>query len=186
MIAALVGGHAVAQGKRSALSMQPDTLVSRFYAQVVARHPLGMPEGEDMKVLSPYLSKALRHKLELSKACFADWHRQYPDPNLKPPSLFVEDGLFSGSSEEAEPKAFHIENTELDKAGASRVTVRLMWDDPFNKPYFWYVAAIVIPENGRPAIDDVLYLKHMGGERGWRLSKALSLGCKGLRWVGWP
>ncbi len=184
LIAVLGWEQAVAQGKPSALPNRPDALVSRFYEQVVARHPLGMPYGADMKVFAPYLSKALRHRLNVSEACFADWHRQNPDRNLKPPSLLLEDGLFSGPSEEAEPKAFHIERTEPGKDGSSRVTVRLTWEDPFNKPYIWYVAAVVVPENGRLVVDDVIYVKHMGGDAGSRLSEALSSGCNGARWVG--
>lgn len=184
LIAVLVCGHAAAQDKSSTLPNRPDALVSSFYEEVVARHPLGMPYGSDMKVFAPYLSKALRHRMDVSEACFADWHRQNPDRNLKPPSVLLEDGLFSGPSEEAEPKAFHIESTEPGNDGSSRVIVRLTWEDRSSKSYFWYVAAVVVPEGGRLVVDDVIYVKHMGGDAGSRLSEALTWGCNGAHWVG--
>jgi hypothetical protein len=185
LIATSALAQVIAQGKAAALPSRPDALVSRFYEQVVARHPLGMPYGADMKVFAPYLSKALRHRLDVSEACFADWHRQNPDPNLKPPSTLLEDGLFSGPSEKAEPKTFHIERIEPGSNGSSRVTVRLTWEDPSSKPYFWYVAAVVVSESGHLAVDDVLYLEDMGGEPGSRLSEALTRGCKGAHWIGY-
>lgn len=38
-----------------------------------------------MKVFAPYLSKALLHRIDIAVAGAADYDRQYPDPNLKPP-----------------------------------------------------------------------------------------------------
>jgi hypothetical protein len=137
-----------------------------------------------MKAFAPYLSKALRYRFDLNNACFVDWCKQNPDPSLKPPVGLIENGIFSGANEEAEPQAFHIERTESEKDGSSRVYVRLTVGDPPNKPMVWYVAAVVVREGGRPAVDDVLYLKGENGEVESRLSTDLSSGCDGARWVG--
>jgi hypothetical protein len=137
-----------------------------------------------MTAFAPYLSKALRHRFDLNNACLVDWRKQNPDPSLKPPVGLIENGIFSGANEEAQPQAFHIERTESDKDGSSRVYVRLTVGDPPNKPLVWYVAAVVVRENGRPVVDDVLYLTGERGEVDSRLTKDLSSGCDGPRWIG--
>ena len=48
-------------------------LVTSLYKQVVARHPVGIPEGEDQEVFAPYLRISLRHQLNSYRACTADW-----------------------------------------------------------------------------------------------------------------
>lgn len=179
-----VWSQSAPQGKPSALPKRSGALVSSLYEQVVARHPLGIPYGADKKVFAPYLSKALLHRFELNNGCFADWRRRNPDPSLKPPVGLIENGLFSGGSEESEPQAFHIERTDPGKDGSSRVYVKLTWEDPPNKPLTWYVAAVVVRENGHSVVDDVLYLKDKNGEVESRLSKDLSSGCDGARWIG--
>jgi len=183
LITALAWG-AVAQGNPAAQTNRPDALVSSLYEQVVARHPLGVPYGADKKIFAPYLSKSLRRRFDLTKACFADWRRQNPDPSLKPPSVLIENGLFSGSAEEAEPTAFHIERTQSLKDGSSRVYVRLTWEDSVNKPFIWYVAAVVVPENSRLVVDDVFYLKSKVGDVESSLSQDLSSQCVNGHWVG--
>jgi hypothetical protein len=149
---------------------QPAAVVDSLYNEVVARHPLGLP---DLKVFGPYLSKTLRHRFDAAGACFSDWIRQHPDSDLKPPSFFIEDGVFSGSSEESEPQTFHIEGTESRKDGSTRARVKLTWEDESDK-LAWYVVAVVVRENDRPVVDDVLFLKHNGRGVEWRLSKILT------------
>jgi hypothetical protein len=184
LMTVLAWGQSAPQGNSSVLPNQPEALVSSLYQQVVARHPLGIPYGADMKIFAPYLSKALLHRFDVNNACFADWRKQNPDPSLKPPVGLIESGLFSGGNEEAEPQAFHIERAESETDSSSRVYVKLTVGDPPDKPLTWYVAAVVVRENGRPVVDDVLYLKGETGEVESRLSKDLSLGCDGPRWVG--
>lgn len=183
LLTVLAWGQGGPQGKPTPLPNQPDALVGSLYKQVVARHPLGIPYGADMRVFAPYLSKALLHRFELSNACFADWRKRNPDPSLKPPVGLIENGIFSGGNEEAEPTAFQMERTTPEK-GSSHVYVQLTVGDPPDKPLVWYVAAEVVRENGRPVVDDVLYLKDKNGEVESRLSKELSSGCDGPRWVG--
>lgn len=164
----------------------PQALVQSLYTQVVVRHPLGIPEGEDMKIFAPYLSKALLRRFHLADACFEDWNRKHPDPNLKPDFGWFESGLFSGDDEQAEPRTFQIERTESKRDGSFRVYVRLTYGPPPAKPWIWQVAAVVVQENGHFAIDDVIYLKE--GPAGRRLvdsrmSQYLSAGCDGPHWV---
>jgi len=181
LLTILAWGQGSPLGKPSA---QPDVLVNSLYKQVVARHPLGIPYGADMKVFAPYLSKTLLHKFDLNNACFADWRRQNPSPGMKPPVGLIENGIFSGGNEEAEPQAFQIEKTESEQNGASRVYLKLTWGSPPDKPLVWYVAAVVVRENGRPVVGDVLFLKDNDREIESRLSEDLAAGCNGPRWVG--
>jgi hypothetical protein len=167
-------GQAAQQGKPSAPPDQPDAVVDSLYKQVVVLHPLGVP---DLKAFGPYFSKKLLHRFDLGDACFDRWLRQHPDPNLKPPSIFIEEGLFSGSSEKSEPQAFHIEKTESSKDGSSRVLVKLTYEEATFK-LIWHVVAVVVRENGRPVVDDVLYLKENDRDIDYRLSESLTRGCR--------
>jgi hypothetical protein len=178
-------GQLAQEPNPAGLPKEPEALARSLYQQVVARHPLGVPYGADMKVFAPYLSKALLHRFDLNDACFADWHRQNPAPNLKPPVGSIEDGLFSGANEEAEPQAFHIERTESEKDGSFRVRVRLTRGAAPENPLIWRVAAVVVPESGRFVVDDVIYLKDEARDVDSRLSEYLSAGCDGARWVGY-
>jgi hypothetical protein len=161
----------------------PDAVVRELYREVVARHPLGIPGDADMKIFAPYLSKALLHRIDLAIACSADEARQHPDPNSKPEIVWLEAGLFSGDDEQASPRIFHIERTQGESDGSFRVYVRLTWGSP-SKPWIWRVAAIVIRENGRFVVDDVIYLKDESRAVESRLSEYLSAGCDGSHWVG--
>ncbi|MGA2633885.1 MAG: hypothetical protein ABSF16_06590 [Terracidiphilus sp.] len=156
---ALVIGQAVGNGKPAGVPNQPEALVRSLYTQVVVRHTLGVPEGEDMKIFAPYLSKALLHKMDLAIACVDDWHRQNPEPHLKPELGWLELGPFSGDNERASPQTFHIERTQLEKDGSLRVYVRLTRPYPNVPPSIWRVAAVVARENGGFVVDDVMYLK---------------------------
>ncbi len=68
-------GQAGQPSQPSGLSKQPETLVRNLYKEVVARHPRGIPEGADMKIFAPYLSKALQHRIDVAGACYDDWIR---------------------------------------------------------------------------------------------------------------
>jgi hypothetical protein len=166
---------------------QPVALVRSLYQEVVARPPVGMLSGADWKIFAPYLSKTLMHRIDLNIACGEDWHRQYPDPDLKPPVL--EMGLFSGNDEKTEPRTFHIERTESETDGSFHIYVRLTHGTPNTSSWWvWHVAAILVRENGRLVVDDVIFLKDEKDESGvdCRLSESLSDGCDGPRWVGYP
>jgi hypothetical protein len=165
----LVLGQA-AHRKHASPANRPEALVRSLYTQVLARHPLGVPDDADMKVFAPYLSKALLHRMDLAIACGADWHRQNPEPHLKPALSWLELGPFSGDNERASPQSFLIERTQSEKDGSFRVYARLTRAYPEGSPSIWRIAAIVILENGHFVVDDVIYLKdkELDENRGYR------------------
>jgi len=158
-------------------------MVQSLYREIVARHPVGIPEGAEMKIFSPYLSKALLQKIDFAVACSTDWGWQHPDPNEKPGFAWLESGLFSGNDERTSPRAFRIEKTHQERDGSFRVYVRLTWGSSAS-PWIWHVAATVIRENGHFVVDDVIYLKDKDRDDESSLSEHLSSGCDGPRWVG--
>jgi len=166
-------------------SESPGALVRSLYAQVVSRHPIGVTKGFDMTTFAPFLSKALRHRIDQTAACEADWFRQYPQTGMKPAFGWLELGPFTGDGENAGPSAFQIERTQQQKAGTVRVYVTLTHAESNDRPWTWQVAAIVIRENGRFVIDDVIFLKDKDVDTGSRLSEILQRGCDGSHWVGY-
>jgi hypothetical protein len=149
-----------------------------------------------MRILAPFLSKTLLHRIDLARACEHDYFRQNRGRYAKAPIAWLEAGLFSGSDERTDPTAFAIERTESEKDGPVHVYVRLKWwqtsdnsADIYyatpNRPYIWQVAAIVVRENGHFVVDDVIYLKDKDYDTESRLSELLSKGCEGPRWVGY-
>jgi hypothetical protein len=181
--AALALGQASKQSKPGNLSKPPEALVRSLYQEVVALHPLGVSVGGHLKVFAPYLSKALLQRINVANACVDDWYQQNPDPSSKPPGL--EDGLFTGDDERAEPRAFDIEKSQSEKDGSIRVYVKLTRDEPGESPWLWRVAAVVVRDNGSFVVDDVIWLKDHPQDADVRLSEYLSQGCDGAHWVGY-
>ena len=174
---------------------QPEAFVRNLYQQVLAHHPYGNLNGKDRKIFAPYLSQKLTQHFALSKACANDWFRKNKGRMVKAPFAWAEAGPFSGGDERTAPNAFDIEKTEPEADGSSRVFVRLKWwettdenADKYhntpNRPFVWHVATIVVRENGRSVMDDVIYLKDKEYEHEYQLSEILSQGCRGPRWVG--
>lgn len=185
IMAVLAYGQTVQKTELAGPSGKPEALVRSLYTQAVARHPLGIPEGADMKIFAPFLSKALLHRMDLAIACLADWTRQNPEPHLKPELGWLELGPFSGDNERASPQSFLIQKSKAEKNGSFRVYVRLTRAYPEGSPSIWRVAAIVKRENGRFVVDDIIYLKDGPQDVDVRLSEYLSQGCDGPRWVGY-
>jgi hypothetical protein len=184
VVSTLAIGQAVPEGSQTPPN-QPEVLVRSLYTEVVARHPIGIPRGANMKIFAPYLSRSLQHKIDVAVTCAADYDRQYPDPNLKPPFAWLEAGLFSGDDGQAEPRAFKIERSQSENDGSTRVYVTLTWGAPPEKPLTWSVAAIVVTEDNRFVLSDVIYLKDQNRESEARLSEYLSAGCDGTHWIGY-
>ena len=167
----------------------PETVVRELYRQVVARHPLGIPHGEDKTVIWPLLSSGLTHKLEIAEACERDYFEQQKGREgvYKPEFGWLEDGIFSGSNEMAGPTGADVESTDSQKDGSFLVYVRLAYKDPYQPNstivYHWRVTAIVISEEGRFVVDDVLFFKEGSTDIAGRLSRSFS-GCDGSHWTG--
>jgi hypothetical protein len=170
----------------------PDSVVRELYQQVVARKPLGIPKGEDKAALWPFLSRRLIQTLEAAQSCENDYLRQRPDKNGKPAFGWLETGLFSGSNEWAIPAVAAVERIEPTNDGAFRVYVRLTYKESFEtygKPpdpthtFDWHVAAVVISEEGRFVVNDVLLFKDDSTTIASRLTDSFT-GCEGPHWVG--
>jgi hypothetical protein len=181
----LAHGQTAGQSKPPVVPKQAEAMVRSLYREVISRHQLGIQSDAKMQIFRPYLSKALLHRIDLAIACSEDWDRQNPDPNLKPELAWLELGLFTGVNERASPRAFHIERAQSEGDGSFRVYVRLTWGAPPDGPVIWRVAAIVVRQDGRFVVDDVIYLKDEELEIESRLSEWLTAGCDGPRWVGY-
>lgn len=178
-------GQLTPQSRLSNIPGQPEAMVRSLYREVVARHPVGLPSDSDMKVLAPYLSKQLLHRIDLAHACQDDYYRGHQNPDLKPQIEWLEFGLFTGGNEKVSPRTFHVEKAQAEKEGSFRVFVRLTWGAGA-KPWIWLVAATVVQENGHFVVDDVIFLKDERTlEDESRLSQILAAGCDGPRWVGY-
>jgi hypothetical protein len=195
-VTAVALGQSAQQRKATSSPERPDALVQSLYQEVVARAPVGIPSGADLKILTPYLSMALQHRIALARACGNDWLSLHKNLSVKPPFAWLEAGLFSGQDERTGPKAFAIERTESENDGSSHVYVTLKWWETSdnnadrwhvtpNRPVIWRVAAIVVRENKHFALDDVIYLKDKDHNNELRLSELLTKGCDGSHWVGY-
>ena len=163
---------------------QPEALVQNLYRQVVARHPLGLPFGANREIFEPYLSKTLRHRIELARSCEDQWVRLNHGRMVKAPIAWSEAGIFSGDTGMDEPSAFEIERTEAKQDGSFLVYVKLREGTPPEKPWSWEVAVRVVKENGHPLVDDVIYLKGDEVDVEYRLSELLGMDCKEGHWIG--
>jgi len=161
----------------------PEEVVRSLYREIVDRHPVGIPHGEDRERISPYLSKNLVSSFDTTQACETDYVRQNKDPDLKPPFDWLEMGVFSGANEEALPATFRIDRTQPSKNGTFRVYLQLRYGHPTSLT--WHVVAIVVSENTRFVIDDVILLKDATGDGELSVSQILKHGCEGPRWVGY-
>ncbi|WP_457421550.1 hypothetical protein [Roseateles sp. P5_E7] len=179
----LASAHSASWQQREEELADAKRKVTDLYTEVIARRPIGIPWGEDMKVFSPYLSKALHGRLKLGLSCGKDWYRQYPRRDLKPLFAWLELDIFSGDSEKAAPREFDIDSVTPMGKGVTRVVLRLRTGEPGYPVETWLVAATMVLENGRPVLDDVIYQPDIYGNDD-RLSRALSAGCRGGRWVG--
>jgi hypothetical protein len=170
---------------RADSSNQAELPVRGLYQQLVSRPIGGIPTIERMKSLSPYLSDSLLNRIAQARACGDDWFRLHPRNDIKAPLAWLEFGLFSGADDRSGPHTFQIEKAESQEDGSIRVNVRLTEGIPPEKPWTWEVAAVVIREDGRFVINDVVFLKDKDVNTESRLSEILQRGCDGSRWVGY-
>lgn len=169
---------------RQSLPDEPATLVANLYRQVIAHHPIGIPEGEDLKAFTPYLTSSLLHGLAQYRECTSDWDRKNAGSGLKSPVGLFENDIFSGAYEQATPQTFHIEKTEPEDNGHLRVYVRLSSVSPPAPPSVWRVAVLVSRERGHFFVDDIVYLKDENRPADEQLSEYFSRYCRGPRFVG--
>jgi hypothetical protein len=180
-------GHSQApqEHHRVDLSNQAQLPVRRLYQQLVSRPIGGIPTTERMKSLSPYLSDSLLNRITQARACGDDWFRLHPRNDIKAPLAWLEFGLFSGADDRSGPHTFQIEKAKSQEDSSIRVKVRLTEGIPPEKSWTWEVEAIVIGEDGRFVINEVVFLKDKDVDTETRLSEILKRGCDGPHWVGY-
>lgn len=176
----------------TAAETSPSTVVRALYKQIVTRGPLGIPKGEDKAAIWPFLSKRFARRLDAAQACENDYFRQHSGGDGKPEFGWLESGLFSGENEQATPGAAVVEHADTQKDGSFHVHVRLTYRDLPDThaealggmtARYWQVVAVVIPENGRFVVDDILFFKKDSTRVEARQADLFS-GCNGSRWVG--
>jgi len=177
-------GQAVAEAQSDRITSQPGAVVQKLYSQVIVRHPLGIPSGENWKVFATFLSKDLIRRITLARSCQNDWARRNKGKMIKEPFAWGETGFFSGAEELSEPSSFQIQGTEPNQNGSFRVNVKLTESPPNDKPWSWDVGVQVKMEERRFVVDDVVFLKGDDVPAEYRLSEILAEGCKGSDWIG--
>lgn len=180
----LVFGQVVAEAQSDRVTSQVGAVVQSLYRQVIARHPLGIPSGENWKVFSPFLSRDLIHRISAARSCQNEWVRQNQGKMIKGPFASGETGFFSGFQELSEPSSFQIQKTEANQDGSFRVYVHLTEAPPNDEAWSWDVVVQVKMQEKRSVIDDVVFLKGDGVPAEYRLSELLTEGCNGLHWNG--
>ena len=192
-------------GDAERLSELPDLLkkpafahvVGHLYDEVVAHHPIGVPEGAQMSAIAPFLSKRLNEQLQFAKACEKDYfQQQHQTADLSQKPTWLKTGLFSGDGSRALPASAFPVRDGLQKDGSFLVYVNLFAQaiDLGNglkggsgAPGGSYrVAVKVIPENGQFVVDDVRLFDGPSTDGPSRLLSESFAGCKGPRWVGLP
>ena len=177
-------GQTAANSQSDTIASQPGVVVQKLYHQVIVRHPLGIPSGENWKVFAHFLSKGLVRRIALARSCQDDWARTNQGTLVKEPFAWGETGFFSGSEELSEPSSFQIQETEPDQNGSFRVNVKLTESPPNDKPWSWNVRVHLKKEARRFVVDDVVFLKGDDAPTEYRLSQILTEGCKGSHWIG--
>ena len=170
----------------------PDAVVRELYQVVVAGRPLGIPKGRVKAALWPYLSKRLTQRLEAAQACEDDYFRQHATDTGKPQFAWLDRGIFSGADDRAMPSEAVVQRSEPQQDGSFRVNVTLTYNDaaaaygrladPADDIH-WQVAAVVILEDQRFVVDDILLFKDDSTEIRSRLADSFP-GCDGPHWVG--
>lgn len=178
-------GPAVGKAQSDRITSQPDAIVQSLYRQVIARHPLGIPSGENWKVFTPFLSRDLISRITVARSCQNDWVRQNHGKIIKEPFAWGETGFFSGGEELSEPSSFQVQKTEADQDGSFRVSVKLTESPPNDTPWSWDVVVHMKMQERRLVIDDVVFLKGDDVPAEYRLSEILVEGCDGSHWIGY-
>jgi hypothetical protein len=163
-----------------------------LYDAIVARHPLGIPHGQDKARISPFLSKRLRKQLETAQACQDDYLRQYPHPAALPKPAWFNAGLFSGDGALALPGADLVDHKNRQDDGSFLVFVWLSraGSVPANSSPIesrwrnWHVSALVKSEDGRYVVDNVRLFGDDSMDGPSQTLSDLSVGCDGSHWVG--
>jgi hypothetical protein len=188
-------GSFVNTGGAERLSGLPDLLnqpvvtggVDDLYLRIVARHPIGIPTGEDKAALWPFLSRRLTQQLETAQACQDDYIRQHPNAGASPKPAWLDKGIFVGYGKRALPLSAVATHKEPQKGGSFAVSIQLTY---VKLPGFvpdeagWDLVAKVVPENSRFVVDDVRLFDGLYTEGPSHLLSETFTGCNGSHWTG--
>jgi hypothetical protein len=134
-----------------ASALTPKDTVNNFYKTYQKTTASGLPSPQEMRLLSPYLSKKLTATIENARAYQADYVIKNPDN--KPP--FIEGDLFS-SLFEGFTNFKLIRHKTIQKIHI--ITIQFVYIDASKQATKWTDEAIVLKENGRYVIDDIRLL----------------------------
>lgn len=197
-----VGSGMVITGSTERLSDLPALLdqpvitdgVWKLYEEIVAHHPIGIPEGREEAAILPLLSKRLTEQLQTAQACEKDYYRRHPAIDGAPKLAWLKSGLFSGDGERTSPIYALPERKEPQKDGSFLVYVYLVHEyRGLGNAYFhfnghkaqgWEVAATVVSENGRFVVDDVRIFDSDSTDGPSYLLSDAFVGCAGPHWIG--
>ena len=161
--------------------------VDDLFQKIVARHPIGIPTGEDKTALWPSLSKRLTKQLETAQGCQNDYLRRDSNADAGPKPAWLDKGIFTGYGKRALPLSAFATHQELQKDGSFAVSVQLTY---VKLPGFvpdeagWGLIAKVIPENNRFVVDDVRLFDGLSTEGPSHLLSEIFTGCDGIHWTG--
>ena len=125
----------------------PRAAVDAFYTTYLDVHPAGLPDGEALERLKPLLSRRL-HALIMDALQYRDAYIASHSADEKPP--FVDGDHFTSLFEG--PKSFEVGRAVAEPNGSWNVRVRFSHDS-----VRWEDAVVVVQEDGRYVIDDVLF-----------------------------
>jgi hypothetical protein len=168
--------------------------VQKLYEEIVARHPIGIPDGVKLTAIRPYLSNRLAEQLQTAQACQDNYSRQHPTPSGVSKPGWLKSGLFSGEGGHASPVDAVVNRKEKQTDGSFLVYVGLEPVEAlidlghgrraFHGGYSWQVEARVLSENGQFVVDDVRIFDRFPAEGPSRLLSDSFTGCDGSRWTG--
>lgn len=134
-------------------------LVARFYSTYLQEPIAGLPSGESLDRLRPFLSTRLATMIDDALAYQAQYiaeHPPKPSPRGGAPEIhkppFVDGDHFSSMFEG--PRRFEVGKSSATGRGAWEVAVRF-WHDATVPG--WEDRIVVVEELGKPVIDDVIY-----------------------------
>jgi len=138
------------------------------------------------------MSRRLRNILDVAHECEKDYFRQNTCNDCKPQFCWLEEGLFSGSAENALPAEVTIVESAALADGFFRITVRFTYRETFatygrppdpDSHYEWPGAVIVDCTGDQCLVDDFVRIDTETGRSYLFLSRSFT-GCEGSRWVG--
>lgn len=141
-------------------------VVGELYEQIIARHPIGAPEGKNMAAIRPLLSVRLAGELEAARKCEAEYLRDASGTiEHKEKPVWLKSDVFSGGDNRVAPTSAWPVREGQQKDGSFLVLVDLFGQTidlgnglkggAYSPTGTWHVHVKVVSEGGRFVVDDV-------------------------------